>query len=83
MNPPYSRIKEWVRKSYHESYKDKTIVVMLIPARTDTKWFHDYIYRRAEIRFIKGRLKYVKEGDTKNNNSPFPTMIVVFRSAGC
>lgn len=50
---------------------------MLLPARTDTRWFHDYIYnnQRAEIRFIKGRLKF---GGSKNS-APFPSMVVVFR----
>ena len=48
---------------------------MLLPARTDTKWFHDYIYKQTEIRFIKGRLKF---GNSKNS-APFPSMIVVFR----
>lgn len=71
-NPPYGReIGKWVKKA-HES---KTKVVMLLPARTDTKWFHDYIYGNAEIRFIKGRLKF---GDA-TNAAPFPSMIVIFR----
>ena len=50
-------------------------VVMLLPARTDTRWFHDYIYGKAEIRFVKGRLKF---GGAKNS-APFPSMVVVFR----
>lgn len=77
-NPPYSKIKDWVKKSYEESLKPHTIVVMLIPARTDTRWFHDYIYHRSEIRFIKGRLHY----SNSKMNSPFPSMIVVFRAGG-
>lgn len=76
-NPPYSNIAEWVKKCYEESKKDGTLVVMLIPARTDTKYFHDYILHRAEVRFIKGRLKF---GDSKNS-APFPSMIVIFRAA--
>lgn len=72
-NPPYgSAIKHWVRKCYEESKRAK--VVMLIPARTDTIYFHTYIYHKAEIRFIKGRLKF---GDSKNS-APFPSMIVIF-----
>lgn len=75
-NPPYGReLPKWVKKAYEESRKPKTIVVMLIPARTDTRWFHDFIYHKAEIRFIKGRLKF---GDA-NNSAPFPSMVVVFR----
>lgn len=75
-NPPYGRqISKWVEKYFNESRKDKTIVVMLIPARTDTKYFHQYIYNKAELRFVKGRLKF---GDSKAN-APFPSMVVIFR----
>ena len=71
-NPPYGReIGKWVKKAS----ESKTTVVMLLPARTDTKWFHDYIYGKAEIEFIKGRLKF---GSSKNS-APFPSMIVIFR----
>ena len=75
-NPPYGRqIYDWVKKAYNESRKPDTTVVMLIPARTDTRYFHEFIYHRAkEIRFIKGRLKF---GSAKNA-APFPSMIVIF-----
>ena len=74
-NPPYGReIGKWVEKAYNESLKG-AIVVMLLPARTDTKWFHDFIYGKAEIRFVRGRLKF---GDSKNS-APFPSMVVIFR----
>lgn len=74
-NPPYGmEIKKWVRKCYEESKKPNTVVVMLIPARTDTAYFHDYIYKKSEVRFIRGRLKF---GDAKNS-APFPSMVVVF-----
>lgn len=57
-NPPYGReIGKWVKKGYEESLKGKTIV-MLLPARTDTRWFHEYILGKAEIIFVKGRLKF-------------------------
>ena len=59
-------------KKAHES---NTTVVMLLPARTDTKWFHNHIYGNSEIRFIKGRLKF---GDAVNS-APFPSMIVIYR----
>ena len=77
-NPPYGReISQWVKKAFLASVNGST-VVMLLPSRTDTKWFHDYIYKRnnVEIRFIKGRLKF---GDSKNS-APFPSMIVIFKS---
>jgi phage N-6-adenine-methyltransferase len=74
-NPPYGRnIGNWIKKAYEENKKGKT-VVLLIPSRTDTKWFHDYIYNQHEIRFIKGRLKF---NDGKNP-APFPSMIVVMK----
>ena len=75
-NPPYGReIGMWVEKGYKESQKQNTVVVMLLPARTDTKWFHDYCLK-GEIEFVKGRLKF---GDSKNS-APFPSMIVVFNN---
>lgn len=76
-NPPYGKeIGKWVQKSFEESKKKNTLVVMLIPARTDTKYFHDYIYGKAEIRFIRGRLKF---GNSKTA-APFPSMVVIFKN---
>jgi site-specific DNA-methyltransferase (adenine-specific) len=73
VNPPYGReIKHWVKKA---SEAMGGVVVMLIPARTDTSYFHDYIYNKAEIRFIRGRLKF--GGHT--NSAPFPSMVVIFK----
>ena len=74
-NPPYSQIGLWVEKAFRESRNDNTVVVLLIPSRTDTKYFHNFIYHRSEIRFIRGRLKF---GEAKNS-APFPSMVVIFR----
>jgi phage N-6-adenine-methyltransferase len=75
-NPPYGReIYDWVEKCSVEGNKPNTTVVMLIPSRTDTRWFHEFIHGKAEIRFIKGRLKF---GNSKNS-APFPSMVVIFR----
>jgi len=74
MNPPYGKeIGKWVQKANYSATEDGTFVVALLPARTDTKWFHDYCKDR-EIEFIKGRLKF---GGHKNP-APFPSMIVLF-----
>ena len=74
-NPPYGReMPKWIRKCY-DHMMGGGIAVMLIPARTDTKAFHDYIYGKAELRFVRGRLKF--GGAT--NSAPFPSMVVVFR----
>ena len=75
-NPPYGReIGKWVKKCYEESQKPDTLAVMLIPARTDTSYFHEYIYGKArEIRFLRGRLRFSES----KSAAPFPSMIVVF-----
>lgn len=74
LNPPYSMVGRFVEKAVIEATKGQT-VVMLLPARTDTRWFHQYLYNRpgVEIRFLKGRLKF-KGGE---HSAPFPSMIVV------
>ena len=79
-NPPYGRsLPRWVEKCFTETYaRGCKCCVMLIPARVDTRWFHDYIYQRAEIRFIKGRLKF----NGQKQPAPFPSMVVVFRGRG-
>ena len=75
VNPPYSQISKWCQKAYEKSVKGKT-VILLIPSRTDTKYWHDYVMKATEIRFIKGRLKF---GDAKNS-APFPSCVVVFNN---
>lgn len=77
MNPPYGRdISRWIQKAYEESLKPNTTVVCLIPARTDTSYWHDYIFGKAnDIRFIRGRLKF---GNSKNA-APFPSAVVVYK----
>ena len=78
-NPPYGReIRKWVEKCYNEHIKHNITVVMLIPARTDTTYFHEYIYNRSEIRFIKGRIKFIQNGK-EGDAAPFPSMIVIYK----
>ena len=86
MNPPYGRdISKWIEKAYNESLKPDTRVVVLIPARTDTQYFHDYCVK-GHVKFIKGRLKFNKwkwiDGDylpwMDDNSAPFPSMLVFF-----
>ena len=77
VNPPYSDIRSWLGKALIELEAGNCEeIVFLIPARTDTRWFHELIYNNeyATIEFIKGRLKF---GDSKNS-APFPSMFVVF-----
>ena len=75
VNPPYGRvIGNWLAKAWQEQLKSKTSV-FLIPSRTDTSWWHDYVMNADEIRFIRGRLKF----DDQPNSAPFPSAIAVFR----
>ena len=77
MNPPYGRqISKFVKKAHDQWLENDCTTVALIPARTDTKWFHSYIYQPATIIFIKGRLKF--EGGEKLAPAPFPSMIVIW-----
>lgn len=73
VNPPYGRvIGDWVKKM---SESGAEVCVALLPARTDTRWFHQYIYGKAQVRLLKGRLKF---GDSKTS-APFPSMVVVWK----
>jgi len=75
VNPPYSQIKLWLEKAIKEYEKGKW-VVLLLPSRTGTDWFHEYVLPRAnETRFIRGRLRF----DDCKENAPFDSMIVVYR----
>lgn len=74
VNPPYGReIGKWIEKAYREGELGKTIVC-LIPSRTDTKWWHDWVMQAHKIRFLRGRLKF---GDA-TNSAPFPSAIAIF-----
>lgn len=79
LNPPYGRgVGQWVEKARRESLKG-SLVVCLLPARTDTRWFHDHVWPdKAEVRFLKGRLRF---GGSKNP-APFPSMLVIFHPYG-
>jgi phage N-6-adenine-methyltransferase len=78
-NPPYSQTAKWIKKCWEESKKGKT-VVLLINAVTDTKAFHEYIYNKTEIRFVRGRIKFINpENRLKRSPNVKGSMIVVFR----
>ena len=70
------------QKGLHRSDAGGYDVVLLIPARTDTAYFHDFIYRKAEIRFIRGRLKFTDEEGNAKQSAPFPSMLVIYRGSG-
>lgn len=74
VNPPYSNIEAWARKCFYESQFNNAFCVMLIPARTDTKYFHTYLLPFCDFIFIKGRVKFSGKG-----SAPFPSMICIFK----
>lgn len=77
-NPPYGKeIGKWVHAANQEHMTNGTTIVMLLPARTDTKWFHDDLLGWADIRFLRGRLKF---GGSKHS-APFPSMLAVFKKS--
>ena len=90
VNPPYNskNIKLWIKKAYATILEDKTSttnVVMLLPSRTDTKWFHEYIWHSnktkdgIELRLLKGRLRFEIGGQRLKANAAFPSLVVIFR----
>ena len=84
MNPPYGHgIRTWICKAYMSAQAGATVVA-LIPAKTETSWWHDYVMRAAEIRLIRGRIKFIAGdpgADLRGHgiNAPFPSAVVVFR----
>ena len=82
-NPLYGReIGKWVKKAYDEARRHGKTIVMLLPARTDTSYFHDYIYGHAEIRFLRGRLAFTNSAGKVYGPAPFPSMVVIYNKKG-
>ncbi len=74
-NPPYGRdIGRWVEKAFESATRGMATVVCLVPARTDTRWWHDFVSQASDVRFLKGRLKF----GGHENSAPFPSAVVVF-----
>ena len=81
VNPPYSKVKEFLKKAHKELENGNAdLCVFLVFANTDTKWFHDYCYNKAELRFLKGRLKFVDAKGNINNSAMRPSMLVIFKT---
>ena len=80
-NPPYGNVETglWTQKCWEEAQKPNTLVVLLIPARTDRKSFHDFIYNKpgVTVHFLKGRLKFEDRGQSVGT-APFPSMLCIF-----
>ena len=79
LNPPYGRqLKLWVKKASETQLKRDQLLVMLIPSRTDTSYWHDYIFNHAEIEFLRGRLKFEVDG-VSGDSAPFPSALVIYK----
>lgn len=76
LNPPYGRLElpKWIEKAYEDSRHPGTLIVMLVPARTDTIAWHEYVIKAQDVRFVRGRLKFVGA----KHGAPFPSAVIVF-----
>jgi site-specific DNA-methyltransferase (adenine-specific) len=78
LNPPYGRnLRQWVEKACKTASTTNLTIVLLIPARTDTSYWHDFIFGKAKVEFIRGRLKFEVNG-IPSNSAPFPSAIVIY-----
>ena len=82
LNPPYSRPRPWLEKARQETEAGRaSIVVALLPVRTDTRWFHEEVYGRAELRFLRGRIRWIGWQRTPIPNPKDPSMLAIYRAA--
>jgi len=79
MNPPYSRVDHFMRKAYYQHLKHGVEGLILVFAKTDTKWWHNFIENKAEVHFVKGRIKFFKDGYETRNSAPYPSCFVIYR----
>lgn len=79
LNPPYSQISPWMKKAYESARDDRSTVVCLVAARTDTRWWQDWVKGKAnEVEFLAGRVTFSRPGKDANT-APFPSAIVIYR----
>lgn len=77
VNPPYVNLNEWLKKGYEE-YKKDNLVVFLLPVFSDAKWFHEYVSKATELRFIKGRIRCGDGSEHARFPAPFPSCLLIF-----
>lgn len=78
VNPPFKEKQVWIKKAYIEAQKDNTIVVMILPPRTDTKIWHEYVMKAKEIWLCVGRINFLFNGEKIKNSSTFPLTVIIF-----
>ena len=79
MNPPYSRVNEFMKKAYYQHKKHGITILILVFAKTDTKFWHSFVEEKAEVHFIKGRIKFLKDGIESSNSAPYPSCWIIYR----
>jgi len=79
MNPPYSDVKRWVQRAYTQHIRHKVNAMGLVYAKTDTKWWHEFVEGIAEVHFIKGRIKFFINGQQSKNSAPYPSCWIIWR----
>lgn len=79
MNPPYSKVEKFMKKAYYQHLKHGIDGLILVFAKTDTKWWHSFVEDKAEIHFIKGRIKFFKDGYETRNSAPYPSCFLIYR----
>ena len=79
MNPPYSKINEFMKKAYLQHFKHNVDALILIYAKTDTKFWHEFIENKAEVHFIKGRIRFLKNNTKTKNSAPYGSCWVIYR----
>ena len=79
MNPPYSKVDKFMKKAYYQHLKHGIDGLILVFAKTDTKWWHSFVEDKAEIHFIKGRIKFFKDGYETKNSAPYPSCFLIYR----
>ena len=80
VNPPYSKVKEFLIKAHIElNNGNADLCVFLVFSNTDTKWFHNYVYGKAELRFIKGRVRFIDTNNQVNQPAMRPSMIAILK----
>jgi len=79
MNPPYSKVDRFMKKAYYQHLKHGIDGLILVFAKTDTKWWHNFVEDKAEIHFIKGRIKFYKNGFQTKNSAPYGSCFLIYR----
>jgi len=79
MNPPYSEVSTWMQYASQQVKKNKVVGLILTFAKTDTKWWHNFVEGKCEVYFIKGRIRFKKDGVQSKNSAPYPSCWIIMR----